>query len=944
MQNERALSETVSTILVIALILILAIVTYSMFYGSMPFQQKATLVSSEIKNQSVNGKNIISVFHRAGDPFYLNSSFSGLHQMSIYLDNRSNSTRAAPVLGLDIVKPGTTLLIYYNTSKNVYRITSDASLMNTGEAQSVYECPLKVRLVDETAKILISTWNWTCVPPTPPTVTSLSPASGTRLGGTTVTITGTGFSSPATVSFGSTPGTSVTVVSPTQITVRSPARPTGGTVDVTVTTVGGTSPVVPGDRFTYTGVAPVVTSITPTSGSVAGGTTVTITGTGFTSASTVRFGTTAGTSMTFVSDTQITIRSPARAAGLVDIRVTTVGGTSAIVAADQFTYFAVPVITSLSPNSGPSSGGTLVTITGTGFTNTSAVSFGGTAGTGMNFVSATQITVLSPPSVSGGTVDVRITTIGGTSAIVAADRFTYTGFVPTITSLSPSSGTRSGGTTVTITGTGFTSASTVSFGGTAGTSITFINTTRLTVRSPARSAGGTVDVTVTTVGGTSAIVPEDQFTYTGIAPTVTGLAPASGPAGTLVTITGTGFTSASTVSFGGTAATSVTFVNTTRLTALSPSGSAGGTVDVRVTTVGGTSAIVTADRYTYSDGPPTITGISPANGPLAGGTTVTITGTGFTSATTVSFGGTSGTSVTFISATQISARSPAHAAGVVDVTVTTVGGTSGTSAADQFTYLGAPTVTGLSPANGPATTPVTITGIGFTSASTVSFGGTAATSVTFVSGTQITAVAPTRPSGGTVDVRVTTVGGTSAIVAVDRFTYTDTAPTVTSITPVSGSAAGGTTVTINGAGFTSASTVSFSGTAGTSVTFVSATRLTARSPAHAVGVVDVTVTTVGGTSGTSAASQFTYLPAVTSRTPTSGPAAGGTTVTINGAGFTSGSTVTFGSSAAAGMTYVSPTRITAVSPPGTAGAVVDIRVNTAGYQSAVITADRFTYV
>jgi len=91
--------------------------------------------------------------------------------------------------------------------------------------------------------------------------------------------------------------------------------------------------------------------------------------------------------------------------------------------------------------------------------------------------------------------------------------------------------------------------------------------------------------------------------------------------------------------------------------------------------------------------PPTVTGISPTSGTTAGGTSVTVTGTGFNGATSVKFGATSAASYTVNSATQITAISPAGAAGTVDITVTTGGGTSVTGAADQFTFTVTPTPT-----------------------------------------------------------------------------------------------------------------------------------------------------------------------------------------------------------------------------------------------------------
>ena len=150
---------------------------------------------------------------------------------------------------------------------------------------------------------------------------------------------------------------------------------------------------------------------------------MTITGTNFTGATAVTFGATAATGFTVNSATQITATAPAGSTGTVDVRVTTIGGTSATSAADQYTYVAAPTITSISPTAGPTGGGTSVTITGTNFTGATAVTFGATAVTGFTINSATQITATAPAGT--GTVDVRVTTVGGTSATSASDQFTY---------------------------------------------------------------------------------------------------------------------------------------------------------------------------------------------------------------------------------------------------------------------------------------------------------------------------------------------------------------------------------------------------------------------------------------------------------------------------------------------------------------------------------------
>lgn len=172
---------------------------------------------------------------------------------------------------------------------------------------------------------------------------------------------------------------------------------------------------------------PVVTDVMPSFGPEAGGNTVTITGANFVPGlTTVDFGLTPGTSVVVVSSTVLTVTAPA-GVGTVDVTVTTPDGTSAITPFDQYSYTPLvpPTLVSISPNSGPESGGTAVNIEGTGFlTNDTLVFFGNTQALSVVVHSFSMLTAIAPPGI--GVVDITIFTSMGQSPITPSDRFTYT--------------------------------------------------------------------------------------------------------------------------------------------------------------------------------------------------------------------------------------------------------------------------------------------------------------------------------------------------------------------------------------------------------------------------------------------------------------------------------------------------------------------------------------
>ncbi len=592
---------------------------------------------------------------------------------------------------------GATVSLGGTAATNV-NVASSTSITATTAAHAAGAVSVAVTNSDAQAGTLANGYTYTAGNPAP-TVTSISPTNGTTAGGTSVTITGTGFLTGATVSIGGTAATNVNVVGSTSITATTPAH-AAGAVNVVVTNTDAQAGTLT-NGYTYGNPAPTVTSIAPTTGSVAGGTSVTITGTGFLTGATVSLGGTAATNVNVVSATSITATTPAHAAGAVSVVVTNTD-TQTGTLTNGFTYGnPAPTVTSIAPSTGTASGGTSVTITGTGFLTGATVSLGGTAATNVNVVSATSITATTAAHAAGA-VTVTVTNTDAQSGSLT-NGYTYSSNpAPTVTSIAPNTGLAAGGTSVTITGTGFVAGATVKLGGTAATNVNVVSSTSITATTPAHAAGA-VSVVVTNTDAQAGTLT-NGYTYTNPAPTVTSITPNSGSAngGTSVTIAGTGFLAGATVSLGGSAATNVNVVSSTSITATTPAHAAGA-VTVTVTntdaqsdslTNGYTYVTVTntdaqsgslTNGYTYSNPAPTVTSITPNTGTSAGGTSVTIAGTGFTAGATVSLGGTAATAVNVVSSTSITATTPAHTAGAVNVVVTNTDAQSGTLT-NGYTY------------------------------------------------------------------------------------------------------------------------------------------------------------------------------------------------------------------------------------------------------------------
>ncbi|MFI1742600.1 IPT/TIG domain-containing protein [Streptomyces sioyaensis] len=333
---------------------------------------------------------------------------------------------------------------------------------------------------------------------------------------------------------------------------------------------------------------------------------------------------------------------------------------------------------------------------------------------------------------------------------------------------------------------------------------------------------------------------------------------------------------------------------------------------------------------------------TPNSGPTMGGNTVQLTGTGLQGASLVTFGGTPATIVAVDPyGNWITVIAPPHAAGVVQIVATTPRGTSNPV---YYTYVppAGPTVTSLVPNNGPTTgnTAFAITGTGLTGA-TVTFNGVPATGVSVnAAGTLLTGNTPPGPVGN-VPVVVTTPSGSTLVPG--GFTYTAPPPVAVSISPPSGSAAGGTAFVISGSSLNGAS-VTFNGVPATGVSSNAAgSSLVGFTPPGAVGNVPVVVTTPGGS--TTVPGGYTYTPppppVATSISPPAGSTAGGTAFVISGSNL-NGASVTFNGVPATGVSSnAAGSSLVGFTPPGALGNV-PVVVTTTGGSTLVL--GGYTYV
>jgi|GEM_PF-1103611 len=203
--------------------------------------------------------------------------------------------------------------------------------------------------------------------------------------------------------------------------VSYPSAPYAGTLPVT------TAPFIaysPPPVLTSTSIlgSGSISAVLPNSGPLAGGSVVRIMGTQLISPSAVTFGATPALSFSSLTATSIQAVAPP-GAGTVDVRVTNPAGTSSVVAADQFTYTAGPIVSSVTPRTGVPGGGTVVGVSGLQLTGATSVTFGAVPAASFHVNSDTSITATAPAGT--GVVDVQVTNPTGTSVTSQLDQFNY---------------------------------------------------------------------------------------------------------------------------------------------------------------------------------------------------------------------------------------------------------------------------------------------------------------------------------------------------------------------------------------------------------------------------------------------------------------------------------------------------------------------------------------
>ncbi|MBY0426156.1 MAG: IPT/TIG domain-containing protein [Cytophagales bacterium] len=488
------------------------------------------------------------------------------------------------------------------------------------------------------------------------------------------------------------------------------------------------------------GLNPTVTSFTPRSGS--SGTYVVITGTKLSGATGVKFNGVDATSFTVSSNTTIYAYVPA---GATTGRISVVTPQGTAVSSYDFVIGSAPSISSIYPTSGVV--GSTVYVNGVNFTNLTSVKFGSINAT-YSVTNSNQLAVVVPAGFSSSTISVTNSSGSSTSSSV----FTV-GVVPVVSSFSPGSGIS--GTQVTLTGSGFSSASQVNFGGISAP-FSIISPTRIVTTVPANAVTAPISI----INSLGSGVSSNSFVIN--SPAITSFVPQSGYSGQLVSIFGANFSGITSVKFNGVNAASFTQINPTLVTAFTPSSFSTGPISF----VYGSGTVTSSNLFCYgscSNSTPFITSLSTTQGMI--GSTVSIFGSNFFNINSVNIGGVSAAFRTINSGLILMTVPGNVSSGAV-----TVVNSLGSGSYYSFTVV-SPVINGINPLFGNAGSGVlvTITGVNFAGITNVLFSSTPASTYTVVSSTRIIAQVPNSSfSPG----KITVVSSNGSAVSVSTFCNT----------------------------------------------------------------------------------------------------------------------------------------------------------------------------
>ena len=774
-----------------------------------------------------------------------------------------------------------------------------------------------------------------------PSVSKVHPSSGSVHGGLEVTVTGAELGQASKLVLDGEPVDTWEIVSPTEGRFVTPPH-APGLANVAVTNWDGQTGVL-NNGFLFYVEPPVLFSLEPDHGPVAGGNEVALKGANFVQGMTVTIGgkectgaaVVAASSAGDPTGTATCTVPPGDTAGPVAVEVTNPDGLSGLLPAG-YTYTGPPTITAVSPDSGPAEGGYVAILMGLGFPTGSTVTFGGVAAEVLS-VESKGIGVVVPPH-TAGTVDVTVSAPGYEDTTLL-EAFTYLELgPPAISGVMPASGPAEGGIVVAVSGENLRPESAVWFGGTKAESVSYGGPTGVAITLPAGT--GTVDVTLKTPGFDDSTL-EAAFTYVALGPpAITGLSPTSGPVdgGTVVSITGENLRPETQVYFGGQLALLMNYGGPTGVAVSAPAGT--GTVDVTIKTPGFDDSTLDA-AFTYTAlGPPMLSSLSPGSGPVEGGTVVSIAGLNLRPESEIFFGAQKAPLLTYGGPAGIAVTAPPGAAGAVDVTLQTPGFESSVLPA-AYTYVtaGPPVLTGVTPGNGPVEggIVVAVTGENFRDNSSVWFGDVQAVAK-FYGGDEGIGVLLPAGAAGVTDVTVKTPGFDDTTLE-KAFVYTEAGdPVISGVSPATGPAEGGIVVAISGENLRPDSTVWFGDQKASQVSFGGPSGIAVSLPPGDAGTVDVVVKTPGYPDAALPAS-FTYTamgpPSIAGVTPSQGPAVGGIVVAVTGQNLRPESVVWFGGQKAASASYGGPDGIGVVLPAAAAGAV-DVIVKTPGFPDAVL--------